>query len=222
MKRTATAKIGHSFGDFRLRHDLHLMRKAWHMGMGLMMAYLYMNIVSYNTALLLLGFFLGLDVVMETLRLKNPTLNEKIMRYLGVFMRSHEVHQMSTIPHYLSSVFLAIAIFPKPIAILSILYLACGDPMASTVGILYGNHGPRLKCGKTLIGSAAGFATCALITMAYLTTLSLPPDAVLIFAIVGGFAGGFAELLPFDIDDNFIIPIISGFVLWLAFLIMGF
>jgi len=39
--------------------------------------------------------------------------------------------------------------------------------------------------------------------------------------VMGGLAGGGAELLPLEVDDNFSIPIVSGFVLWLAFILLG-
>ena len=116
---------------------------------------------------------------------------------------------------------LAIAIFPKPVAILSILYLACGDPMASLIGILYGNKGPRFANGKSAIGTAAGVLICTLVTFIYLKSISIPDGTTLILSLIGGLAGGMVELIPFDVDDNFTIPVISGFILWLAFMICG-
>ena len=47
--------------------------------------------------------------------------------------------------HACAAALLTIAIFPKPIATLSILYLALGDPIASLFGILYGGKGPRFR-----------------------------------------------------------------------------
>jgi dolichol kinase len=225
IKRTVEAKMNYFIGGMPLRlpvrNDLHLIRKAWHLGMGLVIVFIYMAGLSRTNALTILSFFLGLALLMETLRLKNSALNEKFVRYWSPFMRKHEVNQMSTLPHYVSSVILAIAIFPKPIAILSILYLACGDPIASLVGILYGRKGPRICGNKTVIGTAAGFAVCVIVSLIYLKALGLPESAVWPLSLVGGLAGGLAELLPFDVDDNFTIPMISGFVLWLAFMIIG-
>jgi dolichol kinase len=43
----------------------------------------------------------------------------------------------------------------------------------------------------------------------------------LILSLVGGIAGGTAELLPLEVDDNFSIPVVSGFVLWLTFIVLG-
>lgn len=225
MKRIAEAKMNHFYSElpFRLpvRQDLHLPRKIWHMGMGLFIVSCYLAGTSQSTAVLLLAFFLGLDLVVERVRLRNRSVNQALMKAMGPFMRSHEVRQMSTVPHYISSTLLAIAIFPKPIAILSILYLACGDPIASLFGILYGHRGPKLQRGKSLIGTLAGIVTCAFVTVLYLKAQAFPDSTIWIMAGVGGLAGGLTELLPFEIDDNFTIPVVSGFVLWLAFILIG-
>jgi acyl phosphate:glycerol-3-phosphate acyltransferase len=160
-------------------------------------------------------------LLMEATRLRIPAWNEKLLRFWGPFMRASEVNRFSTVPHYISAAIIAIGIFPKPVAVLCLLYLACGDPMASLIGILYGHKGPRFKNGKTLIGTAAGVVVCALVTLIYLKTLEFPDTTILFLTVIGGLAGGLAELLPFEIDDNFTIPVISGFVMWFAFLLFG-
>ena len=37
---------------------------------------------------------------------------------------------------------------------------------------------------------------------------------------MGGLSGGLAELIPFDMDDNFVIPVVSGFMLWLGMIVL--
>lgn len=225
MKRTAEVKVSHFYPGVHLRlhfrSDLHLARKLWHMLMGLFIVFCYLSGTTQGTALVLLGSCLGLALIVESMRLRSPSMNEKMLKLWGPIMRQHEVTRMSTVTHYLSSVILAIAIFPKPVAVLSILYLACGDPIASLCGILYGNMSIRFKSGKSLIGSLAGTLVCGLLTLIYLKTLSISNGAVLAISLIGGLAGGLAELLPFEVDDNFSIPIVSGFVLWLAFMVIG-
>ncbi|MEO5968614.1 MAG: diacylglycerol/polyprenol kinase family protein [Bdellovibrionia bacterium] len=227
MKRTAEAKVAHLFNvnsiQLPFRNDLNLMRKIWHMGMGGVIVYLYLLGIPQGTALLILTGFLGLDLFVESARLRSPTINQKMMRLWGTIMRSHEVNQMSTIPHYIVAVILAVGLFPKPVAVLSILYLACGDPVASLFGILYGHLGPKFKNGKTLVGTGAGILVCALISFIYLKAISITDSTGVILAVslLGGLAGGLAELIPFDIDDNFTIPVVSGFLLWLVFIAFG-
>lgn len=204
-----------------LRTDLHLARKTWHMVMGLTIALIYLAGMSVGTAVLILGSVLGFDLLMETARLKIPAVNAKIIRAWGPFMRACEVNRMSGIPYYLSASLIAIGVFPKPVAVLSILFLAFGDPIASLFGLLYGHKSPRLASGKSLIGTSAGVITCAIVSFVFLSTLPISGSALAILTAVGGLAGGTAELIPLDMDDNFTIPVISGFVLWLAFILLG-
>jgi dolichol kinase len=189
--------------------------------MGLVIAFVYLAGMPRGTGVLIMSSVLGFDLLVESARLRIPAFNEKVMRICGPIMRHNEVSRFSGTPYYIMSAILAVGIFPKPVAILSVLYLALGDPAASLVGILYGKDSLRIAEGKSLIGSAAGVITCALVTFVYLMSLGISDGSVIVLSVVGGLAGGLAELLPFDLDDNFTIPVISGFVLWLAFIILG-
>jgi dolichol kinase len=42
-----------------------------------------------------------------------------------------------------------------------------------------------------------------------------------LISLAGGVAGGGAEMIPLDIDDNFSIPLVSGLALWMAFVVFG-
>ncbi len=224
MKQPTTKTVSFLEGfPIRLpyRSDLHLMRKIWHMVMGLVIVWVYMSGISRTNGVLILGSVLGFDLILEALRLRNPAINEKMIRFWGGILRAEEMHRLSTIPQYVSASMIAVGLFPKPVAILSILYLACGDPMASFFGILYGHKGRRFANGKSLVGTLAGVTVCTLVTVIYLKSISFSDESVLFLSILGGLAGGMAEMLPFDIDDNFIIPVVSGFALWLGFLILG-
>ena len=205
----------------QVRTDLHLARKTWHMTMGLFIVFIFTSGMSVSRSVMLLSSFLCFDLFMETARLKIPALNQRVVRLWGPLMRAHEVNRFSTVPYYVAASALAIAIFPRPVAALSILYLACGDPLASLFGILYGHKSIRLASGKTLIGTLAGVVTCALITLVFLHTLPVSLATLAVLTLVGGVAGGTAELVPLDMDDNFTIPLISGFVMWLAFILLG-
>jgi diacylglycerol kinase (CTP) len=226
MKRTGEAKLQQFLSStlpirLHLRNDLHLARKTWHMVMGLVIVAIYMSGMSRSTAVVTLGCALGIDLFIETLRLRIPAFNEKVLRVMGPLMRSNEVNQLSGTPYYLSATILAIGIFPQPIAVLSILYLAFGDPVASLFGILYGKRSLKLATGKSLVGTAAGVLTCTVIGYAFLSSLGIRPDLVILMSLIGGIAGGAAELLPLEVDDNFSIPMVSGFALWLAFILLG-
>ncbi len=170
---------------------------------------------------LLLTVGLAFFLTAEYARLRLPRFNAFAIRVMGPIMRSSEVNRMSGTPFYVGSVLLSVAIFPKPIAILSILFLAIGDPVSSIFGITWGHKGPRFSNGKSLIGTAAGMGICAIIAFLYLVLSGVPPFASALTALAGGLAGGGAEMIPLEIDDNFSIPLVSGLALWFAFTLFG-
>ena len=205
----------------KVRNDLHLARKVWHCGMGVFMALVYGLGTPKVICVFLLTTALIFFFTAETMRLRFPRLNAFAIRAMGPIMRKSEEHKMSGTPFYVGSVLLSVLIFPKTIAILSMLFLAVGDPLSSLVGITWGDLGPRFSNGKSLIGTAAGMGVCCIITFFYLVFTHVPPIPSLFIALAGGLAGGGAEMIPLDIDDNFSIPVVSGLALWVAFLIFG-
>ena len=205
----------------RLRNDLHLARKTWHCGMGVFMALVYgLGTPKVVCVGLLLGGF-TFFLLAEYARLTFPKLNAFAIRTMGTIMRHNEVNKVSGTTFYIGSVLLSVAIFPKTIAILSILFLAIGDPVSSIFGILWGDKGLRFSNGKSLIGTAAGMGICCIITFIYLVCVDIPPASSLLIALAGGLAGGGAEMIPLEIDDNFSIPLVSGLALWVTFLFFG-
>jgi dolichol kinase len=162
----------------------------------------------------------------ETIRLRVPAFNEAFVRFWGPIIRSCEINRLSGTPYYLGAAVVAVGLFPKPIAALSLLFLACGDPMASLVGILYGNRWgqklPPLPGGKSWIGTAAGVLTCAAVSLIFwLTMPGVSTWQLAALVVLGGLAGGLAELSPWPIDDNFTIPVLSGLILWLGCIALG-
>lgn len=213
--------------SLHVRSDLHLARKTWHALMGLFIVGVYMAGLTRSQGVLVLGAFLLVCLIGETARLRIPSLNEAVMRFWGPLMRSCEVNRYSGTPYYIASALIAVGIFPKPIAALAISFLAVGDPIASLFGVMYGDRSIRFPNGKSLIGTAAGMFACGVVAFIFLHFMNqtqfveLKLEHLVILSIVGGFAGGGAELLPMEVDDNFAIPVVSGFVLWLAFIVMG-
>jgi len=62
---------------------------------------------------------------------------------------------------------------------------------------------------------------CSLITFFYLIWIGIPIFPSIGIALAGGLAGGGAEMIPLEIDDNFSIPLVSGLALWISFVIFG-
>ena len=204
-----------------MKSDLHLIRKIWHMGMGLVAAAVYQGGLDKNMAVVLLGAIFVFDLSVELGRLRYPKFNQKVIRIWRPLMRGSEVRRMSGVPYYLAACTIAVGLFPKPVAVLSILFLAIGDPIASLVGIRFGSLGPRFQSGKSLIGTLAAVLCCSGVAYLFTGTLPLSFSQRLAISAIGGIAGGTAELLPLQVDDNLSIPLVSGLVLWLCFIWAG-
>eukprot|EP00752_Nemacystus_decipiens_P001848 g1781.t2 len=59
----------------------------------------------------------------------------------------------------------AVAIFPRDVALQSILHLSVGDPIASVVGARLGDRSRILSSGKSLAGTFAAFVVCSVSTL---------------------------------------------------------
>ncbi len=225
IKRNIFAPKGAISFRLSLRGDLHLLRKMWHVTMGSMIAFLYWGGIQRWVGVGMLMTVFLVNIAVETLRLKHPGLNEKVLRFWGPLMRSCEVNRISGVAPYLASAALAIAFFPKAIAILSILFLAVGDPIASLLGVMYGQYGYRFSNGKSALGTLAGVLSCIALAMCFGITQgwaqAASPIGLLAFSLWAGLAGGAAELLPLEMDDNFTIPIVSGLLSWFAALVFN-
>ncbi|MGE4233414.1 MAG: diacylglycerol/polyprenol kinase family protein [Bacteriovoracia bacterium] len=208
--------------DLPARNELHIARKLWHISTGLIIVTCYMSGLSQSVGIQILSYLLAFSITMEFLRLKNPAVNETCVRFFSPIIRRHEVNKISGTPYYVASSLVAIAVFPKPVAILSLLYLALGDPISSFFGVLYSKKSVRIFEGKSLHGTVAGFIACSLVTWIYLRSTGMYGLNLIRLSLLGGFAGALAELLPLEVDDNFTIPVVSGFIMWIGFIVIHF
>jgi dolichol kinase len=190
----------------------HLERKFYHFAMGMICFSLYAFFIEKHTALLLLALIGGPLVVLDFLRLKNPEMNDVALRLFGKIMRREELRSVSGNSFFVFGLLTIVAIFPKPIVLLSVLYLAIGDPSAAVVGSLYGRH--KLIGKKSVEGALANLALSSLATLLMgLGYFGLSAEKALVLALVGGVTSVVAELLPTPIDDNFTIPVMSSILL---------
>lgn len=198
------------------RSDLHLARKLFHICTGLLILYPFWMLgqpTEFMAALL--GVMLSFVMSIEYSRRNFAAFNIGVVKVLGPIMRQSEVKQVSGVPFYVGSCLVAVLIFPKDIAILSILHLIFGDPFSSFFGVLFGKD--KLFPNKSLQGTLGGFAVCMTVTWLYLAMNNIGEGRQILLAMIGGVSGAIAELLPLNVDDNFTIPLISGAIMFLAF-----
>jgi len=163
-------------------------------------------------------------LLIELVRLCSQRANRAVLDFFKPIVRVGEESRLSGSSYYLIGCTISAIVFPKEIALLAILYLAFGDPVASLVGLLFGKRRKNSPLKdfypKSLEGSIACFLVCFLLTVFVSFVLSRTKELNLgerlAFAGLGGLAGSIGELIPFHTDDNLALPLVSGALLWLS------
>ncbi len=207
MSRNISALKGQE--QLKLRNDLHILRKLWHIGSGLAGLTVYINLQlaqeQMATALLILAV---IAFIVEFSRAKSEKINHLILLAMGPFMRESERNGMSGFPFYTLGTSLTLFFFSEKIAILSILFLIFSDPISSAFGVLFGKD--KILPNKSLQGCLAGFVTCYVITLIYLLGHGVQDYGLIWFAMFAAMIGVFSEILSVFLDDNLTIPLVSG------------
>jgi dolichol kinase len=161
--------------------------------------------IDRKEALFILGpLTLGM-VGLDLLRIRNRGVNRLFLGMFENFLRNAEYsHRMTGASWVFVGSLLTILIFPKAIAITAILILSTGDATAALVGKRYGRY-PIM--GKTVEGTLAFIAAGIIFT-------SWVPTVPFLVKIIGALAGALVELPKTFIDDNLLIPLVSGAVMY--------
>lgn len=172
---------------------------------------LFLALVGYVPAYPLNRYFLaaifGTALLVEAARILVPTFKNLARIVIGPFIRPNEENGLTGALPFTGGVFLAFILFPKAVALASMVPLVFGD----RAGLLVGKGFGKLRIGnKTLEGSLACFST-SLIAYGVLSGF-LPGIFSYSWPVIVGasFIGTLAEALPRPFDDNLTIPIAVG------------
>ena len=203
----------------RSKSDLHLARKIWNCTgiVGMVMLYNYFGTErSWWIILSLAAFFFPLDWLRQT----RPKLNQATMKVFGPVMRQHEEKAFSGLSYLLLGGIILLAFFERHVIILSLLFLAIADPLASYFGIRFGRD--RILGNKTLQGTLAAFFACSAIAGTYYYLNGIMTERLLIVAPISGVIGAATELIPIGkLDDNLTCPVLSALGLSALFYLYG-
>ncbi len=176
--------------------------------------------VSYQVALSLLTIGIVTVAIPDILRLKNPRLNQFILKRFRWILRDSEAQQVSGVTYAILGIFISAALFPKPVVELSLLMLAFGDPAAAIFGVRFGKD--KIWGNKSLQGATAAFLVCSVVAYVYLLFNTLMLERALLVGLICGLIGALSEIIPFGKwDDNFSFPILSSTMLYILFLTFG-
>ncbi len=185
-----------------------LVRKAIHLSSSIIPLSYWFLFEKHLTLQIVIVVALGFLTV-DYLRLKSDFIEKIFMRIFGSALRQHEKKNLTGATYVFTGSVVAIFLFPKEIAVPSLLILAISDTLAALIGIPFGKH-KFLK--KSLEGSAAFFISASIILAIFY------PGNLLIAMLIAA-SVTLAEAYPINLDDNFLIPILSGTLLSLASLL---
>ena len=141
---------------------------------------------------LMVTFAIGLFfIVLEILRFRLPALNNS--RISKLLLKKEENKKISGIVLFIISVYLTILLFPREIAIISLLFLIFGDMAAEIIGLKFGRI--KILGEKTIEGSLSCFVICLIIGYSLMNTLGISFPLILI----GSLAATLIELIPLKI-----------------------
>ncbi len=184
----------------------HLGRKIYHLfgGTGLLALY---YVLGRERALLLYGALFCLVLTLDIIRLKIPSINRFIYSRFGSFIRKNEANKLTGTAPYVLGIGLSLFLYSPEVATAAVCFLAFGDVAATAVGERYGKIKIR---DKSLEGTAA-FILAALTAGFLLTLIGIAPLPWVI--VLGALVAAGTELIPLPINDNLVIPLVSGAIM---------
>ncbi|CAM9183305.1 unnamed protein product, partial [Hapterophycus canaliculatus] len=165
--KTSSGSTGRSSLPERTAQNIHWRRRLQHATCGLSIVGGYLWVITDTRAVVALLSFSGAALlVLHHLRRCAKSVDDLYLRFIGPLLRPHEIR--GELPGgfwYLLGAAGAVWLFPRVVALQSILHLSLGDPVASVVGIRSGDRYRVLPAGKSLAGTFAAFLVCLLSTL---------------------------------------------------------
>lgn len=216
---------------FVIKHEI--VRKGLHSSFGFITLYLYsLGITHKQLVLPLTGMFVVI-FTNDYIRFQNPELNKKIVTQFYYLIREREIDHYNGTLYYLAGLVLVFSVLPKDISMMSVLLLSWADTAASTFGRQFGKYTFQIAKGKSFAGALASFVTgivgCFVLYGVFIPKYTSQVDEVNdiywnpassqlsfpVYAFICGLVASFSECVSiYGIDDNFTIPVISGYLLY--------
>ncbi len=174
---------------------------------GIFIPLTYYLVPVHSGRVILLAVCLAI-VVVDFLRLHVNSVKEGFILLFGSFLRRHEFTRLSGATYLLLGCLITSLVYRKPIVVASCAYIIVGDTFAAVLGQSF--RSPQIFKRKTVLGSI-GFLIGALAVAFFL--YGLPDTLPLPTLVIGAIAATFFEALPLPWDDNFSVPIMTGFVM---------
>ncbi len=149
----------------------------------------------------------------DLLRLRLNPFKDIFIILFGSLLRRKEFSSLTGGSYLMVASLAAMLLFGsnKGVFIAAVSFLAIGDTVAALIGLSVG----KIKVfRKTLEGTLAGLIAC--IAVAYIVSILPGIDTPFIIGIIGAISASVVEALPFEINDNVVVPLFSGIVMMIA------
>ena len=179
-------------------------RKAIHL-FNLIIPFIYWFIIpDQNKFKIIIITFTALFILADYFRTKSKLIKKLFIIFFDKMLREHELKgQFTGATWVMISASVTILVFPKYIAIISLIFMSIGDTFAALIGRKFG----KLKIyDKSFEGFLGGLIVC-LVAAYYYDPLPFYISGV------GALTAMLFETLPLPLDDNFRIPIGSAIIM---------
>ncbi len=175
--------------------------------------------IPKSTAAIILGSLAAFAITLDLSRYFSPQIGKVFYKLFGFLLRHHEVDSdkknLNGATYVLLSAIFGVLVFPKIIFITAFSILIIGDTMAALIGRKFGKH-------KFLYKSFEG--TLAFLISSSIVILFTPKIGYFyeeyIIGFVAALVGAITENISSNyVDDNFSIPFVVGFTMWILYII---
>ncbi|MFH1182205.1 MAG: diacylglycerol/polyprenol kinase family protein [Candidatus Woesearchaeota archaeon] len=185
-------------------NSLELRRQTFHMGLG--MLFVLLISLGFDWRFFLALIIVGAILSYVSARRKIPV----IAWFLEKFERKNSWPGKGAL-FFAIGTFLALVLFPRDIALASILILTFGDSLAHLFGRFFGKVKHPLNTYKMIEGTIIGFLAGGIAAAVF-----VPWQQAMAASAVAMFVEGIdLRFRRNAVDDNIVVPLVAGVVIWL-------
>ncbi|MBM3313070.1 hypothetical protein FJY70_00595 [candidate division WOR-3 bacterium] len=174
--------------------------------------------MAWRLAVLLLAGVTLAFLLIDFMRLRVTSLKSIFIVLFGSLLRRKEFTSLTGGSYLMLASLTCLLIFGagpsgrvSGVFIAAISFLALGDTAAAIVGLSFG----RIRIfRKTLEGTLAGLVVC--LGVAWVVSILPRLDLPLGIGMLGAVSASVVEALPIEVNDNVVIPLLSGAVMMIA------
>jgi glycerol-3-phosphate acyltransferase PlsY len=179
-------------------------------------------VVPWRLAMPILAGVTFIFLLVDFLRLRLTSVKSIFVVLFGSMLRRKELSSLTGASYLMLASLACMLIFGlgpsgrvSGVFIAAISFLALGDTAAAIVGLSVG----RVKIfRKTLEGTVAGLFVC--VGVAWVVAILPGLDFPIGIGILGAVSASVVEALPIEVNDNVVIPLLSGTVMMIALQIL--